>query len=251
MASEEGDLQDEAYAQYVETSQNWLMQGRTRLLEALLHRHASPGRPMQILDIGAGAGQNIPTLARWGDVDVVEINPLGRESIQRYAEVRTLFDQPVPFELPRSYDVISALDVIEHLADDGEAVRWIAESLVPGGAFICTVPAYQWMFGPHDVALGHYRRYTAKGLTRLLSPALDVRTSGYFNTTLFPAAAAARLAWSSRKRPEEQSGQKQSSQLPKVADRIFRRVLSVEAGLIRRGVRLPLGWSVVAVAVRR
>lgn len=244
-------MEDDAYRQYVDQSDNWLMRGRTRLLTRLLDRHAPSGRPLELLDVGAGAGQNLPALAPWGHVDAVEINPLGRESIQEHHDVRRLFDQPVPFPLPQTYDIVTAFDVVEHLEHDDEAVRWVADALSPGGLFICTVPAYQWMFGPHDVALGHYRRYTARRLARVLGADLDVRSTGYFNTTLFPLAVGSRLVWSRLRRSAAETGHKQSSRLPAVADRLFAGVLAAEAGLVGRGVRLPYGLSVVVVAAKR
>lgn len=202
--------------------------------------------------MGAGTGQTIPVLARWGDVDAVEISSVGREHLIANPHVRRLYEQPIPFAIPQRYDVITALDVIEHLADDAEAVRWIHDSLLPGGLFVCAAPAYQWMFSPHDVALGHYRRYTAGRVSSLLRDrAFDVRAAGYFNMTLFPLAVLSRIAWSLRTRAGEGQERKQSSHLPGFADRMFFGVLSREAALIGRGARLPYGLSVITVGMKR
>src|SRR5690606_23374527 len=96
----------------------------------------------------------------------------------------------------RRYDVVCALDVIEHLPDDREAAAWMCGLLRPGGLLIVTVPAYQWLFSDHDRALGHYRRYTRPRLVATLPFGMDVATSAYFTHFAFPLAVAARALWS-------------------------------------------------------
>ena len=61
-----------------------------------------------------------------------------------------------------------ALDVIEHIEDDGAAVRAMRDALVPGGTLLITVPAVSRLYGPKDVAIGHYRRYDRDQLASLL-----------------------------------------------------------------------------------
>ena len=58
-----------------------------------------------------------------------------------------------------------------------------------------TVPAYNLLYSDHDLALGHYRRYTAAALKSILPAELRVLYASYYNTLLFPAAVATRLAW--------------------------------------------------------
>ena len=62
----------------------------------------------------------------------------------------------------RHYDLIGAFDVIEHIEDDAAALASIAAKLKPGGKFVMTVPAHQWMWSAHDVVNHHKRRYSKR-----------------------------------------------------------------------------------------
>ena len=70
-----------------------------------------------------------------------------------------------------AYDAVIALDVIEHIEDDLAALRHLRRALVPSGRLILSVPALSRLFGPKDVAVGHYRRYDRQPLCDLLARA--------------------------------------------------------------------------------
>ena len=60
----------------------------------------------------------------------------------------------------RSFEVVSAFDVLEHCEPEAVALRELRRVLEPGGRLLLSVPAYQWAWSDHDVANGHHRRYT-------------------------------------------------------------------------------------------
>ena len=239
-----------AYEQYQSEIGNWLKQGRIRLLRAMLAEIGDPGRTLELLEVGAGVGQNLPVLAERGAVDVVEIDELGLAELRTRSDVREIYDRPIPFDLRRTYDVIVAFDVLEHIADDREAAAWICDRLAPGGHLIASVPAYQWLFSDHDVALQHFRRYTRERLVAALPPGMVVRRSGYFVSLLFPLAAASRLAGklARRLRRPGEAARKQSAAVPGPLDRLFRGLLDLEVGAFERGITAPFGLSVICVA---
>jgi SAM-dependent methyltransferase len=246
-------MKTEAYEQYRSEATNWLKAARLRLLDTILAKHAD-GRTLRILEIGAGVGQNVEVLRRYGTVDVLEIDPLGLQALREVEGINRIYDQPIPTGLDGGYDVIIAFDVLEHLPDDRVAAKWVAANLNQGGHFIATVPAYQWMFSDHDVALKHYRRYTRQRLVAALPPELRVRQAGYFVCLLFPLAAALRLVGKvakllrRSKTAEAEAVRKQSSSVPAAADRLFLLELTAEVKLIGGGRRLPFGLSVFCVA---
>lgn len=248
-------MKAEAYEQYRAESSNWLKAARVDLLRAFLADVPDQGRPLRLLEIGAGVGQNVPVLAERGTVDVVEIDPLGIDALRALEEVHTLYDQPVPFDLPGTYDVIVAFDVLEHLEDDRAAARWVSDHLAPGGRFIANVPAYQFLFSGHDVALKHFRRYTRRRLLAAMPADLTVERDTYFNCVLFPLAAGMRIAGkvSARLRGHGsgEAVRKQSSEVPAAVDRVFSAILAAEVSAIRRGVTLPFGLSVFCVLRKR
>ncbi|KQV72777.1 hypothetical protein ASC64_19195 [Nocardioides sp. Root122] len=249
-------MRDESYEQMSAEADNWLKVGRGHLLRTLLTEHANDRGGLQILEIGAGVGQNVPILQEFGEVDVLEINPLGLTALRKLEGVRHVFDHAIPAPLQGPYDVVIALDVLEHLADDHAAAAWVASLLSAGGVFVATVPAYQWLFGDHDRALDHYRRYTRRRLVSAMPPELEVRQAGYFVTLLFPIAVVMRLASSSRRvfksrrrgAGSNDAGRKQSAAVPARVDGLFLAELRAEAAIIGRGIRLPFGLSAFAVA---
>lgn len=249
-------MREDAYRQYQSEASNWLKSARLALLRSLLRQHAGSSRTLRILEIGAGVGQNVEVLREFGTVDVLEVDPRGIEALRVVEGVRRIFEEPIPDAAVETYDIIVAFDVLEHLEDDRAAAAWIADHLEVGGLFLATVPAYQWLFSGHDVALHHYRRYTRRQLISALEPVLAVRRSTYFVCLLFPIAALMRLLSKARAAVQARGttggveSSKQSSSVPGLVDGLLGRQLRAEVRMIDRGVSLPFGLSVVCVAER-
>ena len=151
----------------------------------------------RILEIGCGTGHNLEMLSSFGKVDAVELDEEARTVAERRLG-RAVMNAPLP-ELAgigaRRYDLIAALDVIEHIDDDAVAIEAIAAKLKLGGKFVMTVPAHQWMWSAHDVVNHHKRRYSKSGLRQLIEASpLRLSKIGYFNSLLFPLAVAERGA---------------------------------------------------------
>ncbi len=244
-------MQTQAYEQYRDEGASWLRSGRARLIAALLRRHLPPqARTRELLDLGAGIGVNVETLREFGVVDALESNPVGLQQLIDNPHLRELFALEFPARLPRRYDVIGAFDVIEHMDDDAGAIAWIDDHLAQDGLLVATVPAYDWLFSAHDVALGHFRRYTQRRLCRVIGQRLRVLQSGYFVSGLFPLAAISRAAsvLLYRLGGARRASAKQSADVPGPAAAVFARALQAEAWVIGKGVNPPFGLSVYAVA---
>ena len=94
-----------------------------------------------------------------------------------------------------AYDLVAILDVIEHIDEDVAGLQRAGRKLKPGGRILITVPAFPWMWSAHDVVNHHKRRYTRRTLKALVADAgLKLEMMSWFNSLLFPLAAAARLA---------------------------------------------------------
>ncbi|HET7606964.1 MAG TPA: SAM-dependent methyltransferase, partial [Sphingomicrobium sp.] len=141
------------------------------------------------------------------------------------------------------YDLIAALDVIEHVDDDAAAIAAIAGKLKPAGKLVMTVPAHRWMWSAHDVVNHHKRRYSKAAVDRLVeSSPLRLDKSGYFNSLLFPLAIAERLA--SKLRGKDDADVKLP---PRPLNAALEAVFAAERHLVGR-VPLPPGLSLFAVA---
>ena len=85
-------------------------------------------------------------------------------------------------DLFETFDTIFALNVVEHIKDDQQAIDNAKKLLRKGGNLIILVPSYQALYNGFDVALEHYRRYTKPKLNELFKKAdLPIIKSFYFN----------------------------------------------------------------------
>ncbi|HEX8256004.1 MAG TPA: class I SAM-dependent methyltransferase [Allosphingosinicella sp.] len=225
-------------------TRHWWYRARRDILAELIRRRITLPPQARILEIGCGTGHNFEMLGRFGTVDAIEIDGAAR-AIASSRLGRRVGDAPLP-DLPGiddgRYDLIAVLDVVEHIADDRAALASMARKLRPGGSILITVPAFQWMWSAHDVVNHHHRRYTKKMLRRAVADAgLRLHFLSYFNSLLFPLAAASRLAG-------RLTGKKDSDDKlpPRPINALFETLFGLERHAIGR-VAFPPGVSLVAI----
>jgi SAM-dependent methyltransferase len=144
-----------------------------------------------------------------------------------------------------TFDVITALDVVEHIRDDERALRELFRVLRTEGVLLVTVPAFRFLWGPHDTALQHFRRYTVGEMAALMrSAGFEVAKQTYLLWLLFPAFVLQRLLTRMRRRADPKA------QLVPVSGAVNRFLIflqNMELALARR-LRLPFGATVFCVA---
>jgi SAM-dependent methyltransferase len=233
------------YEQMAELDErHWWYCARRDVVAALIRRVVRPPKDAAILEIGCGTGHNFPMLSEFGHVDALELDDEARAIAEKRLG-RSIMSSPLPdlAGVPeRHYDMIGAFDVIEHIDDDHAAIASIATRLKPGGKFVMTVPAHQWMWSAHDTVNHHKRRYSKRSLKALIegSP-LRLEAAGYFNSLLFPVAIAERLASKAR---GKDGGDLELPPAPLNA--ALKRTFAAERHLVGR-VPLPPGLSLFAV----
>ena len=142
-----------------------------------------------VMEIGAGIGNLSSQLVdrrRLVIADVAEVylrTLRARFAAYPHVEVRRFaLDEPIAPDLQGAFDSVICVNVLEHVERDRDALVAIRSLLRPGGHLLLFVPAFQWLFGPIDAALGHYRRYQRGPLTALLQDAgFEVSRCRYFN----------------------------------------------------------------------
>ena len=225
-------------------ARHWWFRGRRAVLAAMIRSlNLQPGA--KILELGSGTGGNLAMLSAFGRVTAVEMNPVARELAQAKrssAEIRG-GHLPDGLDLTERYNLVCLFDVLEHIDDDRATLATIRRLLAPGGWAIITVPAYAALFGPHDVAMHHKRRYERAELSAKLRQAgLRVQKLSFMNTALLPAALVARVMERAFRRP-----QASGTSVPLVPlNAVFTTLFATEAYLLPY-MSLPCGLSLLAV----
>lgn len=227
-------------------STHWWYRARREILSDYLTRYAGLPKNARILEIGCGTGHNLPMLARFGEVEAIEIDD-GSRAIAAKRLGRPVGDARLP-ELPGvergAYDLVAVLDVVEHIEDDVAALAAMRTLLRPGGKVLIAVPAHQWMWSAHDVVNHHHRRYSKATLKAAIEAAgMKPVRMRWFNSLLFPLAAAARIAGRLTGRDDSDD-----SPPPGPVNALFERIFSLERYLVGRVPMTP-GVSIVTLAV--
>lgn len=134
-----------------------------------------------ILEIGAGQGSVGVLLTRRFEYTGVEPDPTSFATacarLSSAGAGELIHGDANVLAVGRTFDLVCAFEVLEHLEDDAAAVNEWIEHVRPGGWLLLSVPANSTRWGATDVKAGHYRRYDRGDLTRLLAAAGLVDTS--------------------------------------------------------------------------
>lgn len=229
---------------------HWWYRGRRRIVLDAVRSLSLPGQP-RILDAGCGSGRNLVELARFGEAVGLEPSPRGAEVARARGagEVVEAGIDAMPFE-DSSFDLITCLDVLEHIEDDRGALHELRRVARPGGILLITTPAYPWLWSSHDELNRHCRRYTRRVLLdRAVEAGWRPLRTTHFNALLLPVAAAWRLA--ERARPNQPAPTSELVRTPASLNWLLEQPLRAEAALLRTGRRIPAGLSLVGLFAAR
>lgn len=154
-----------------------------------------------------------------------------------------IYDKPLGDNLydGMQFNLITSLDVIEHIEDDRSAVDHMMTMLKPGGWLVLTVPAMPVLWTKHDEMNMHYRRYTRASLTKLLKPHGELLDCRY----MYASLALPKLILAGLQR--QHGGEASTPQVPpSVINRVLQGVCRAEWAVTKR-LRVPFGSSLIAV----
>lgn len=193
-----------------------------------------------VLEVGAGRGTFTPFLADAGAVTALEPS----ERMAHLLSIAVHSDARVSIVVGELGDVPAQpvhgsavmFNVLEHIEDDGEALRQIYARLRPGGHLVIWVPAFQLLYSDFDRRIGHHRRYRLRGLRSL------VERCGFTVVRSRYANAPGWVSWMVfcrllRVTPTDGA-------LPRIFDRYLIPIIS----RVERVVRPPFGQSIFLVA---
>jgi SAM-dependent methyltransferase len=230
---------------------HWWYRGRRYIARTIVKKYSKPANgPVSFLDIGCGVGEGsyiVPRVDRLVGIDESSEALLYAKG-KGYTTLVEGSGEHLPFS-DAEFQGIIATDVIEHIEDDEAALRECFRVLRPKGIFLITVPAYEWLWSGHDELFGHKRRYLKRDLLKKAREAgFEILFDSYYVTFLFPIIALIRLL------VRQVSRYKKSSHffwIPQLVNEFLFWILMSEGNLLRWGMKLPFGSSIIVVARKR
>jgi ubiquinone/menaquinone biosynthesis C-methylase UbiE len=239
----------ERYATLEDT--HWWFAGRRAIVRRAVEFAAPAARPLRILEVGCGTGGMLRVLEQFGATVGLDVSHAALAYAHRRVDtplVRGDFGS-LPFA-DGSFDLVGVFDTLEHVEDDLAALRELRRVCCPGGRLIVSVPAFPFLWGRQDVVSHHYRRYVRAGLvSRLTEAGFEPGYATYFNTWLFPAVAAVRVARRLMRTSSDPGESDFDTPPPAICNRWFARLMATEAAVIGR-FALPVGVSLLSVSAR-
>ncbi|HYR77144.1 MAG TPA: class I SAM-dependent methyltransferase [Pyrinomonadaceae bacterium] len=234
---------------YEVEEKHWWFAGRRHIIAGFVERACRDLGKLQprILDVGCGTGANLQMLSKFGVAEGVDVSVAALDFCRArgLAEVKQGAAESLPYE-DAAFDLVTGLDVVEHLDDDIAGLKEMRRVLRPGGRAVLFVPAFMFLWGVQDDISHHRRRYTLPDLKRKLREAgLTVERATYANLTFFAPILMGRLlmrliGW----RPASENNITISA-----LNGLLGRIFSVESWWLRR-LNFPFGVSIVCVAKR-
>lgn len=231
----------------VEDRSFWF-RARNRLIADVVRRWFPEAR--SLLEVGCGTGfvlkglrESLPELRLVG-VDLFEEGlVVARRRLPGDVELIRADAKELPFTA--EFDVVAALDVLEHVDDDVAVLAAMYSAARRGGGLLVLVPQHPRLWSKADEAARHVRRYRRRELIeRVRGAGFEVLHVSSFVSTLTPAAVASRIL---RRREYDLFAELVP---PWPLNAVFERLLNLERALVLRRASFPFGTSLLAVARR-
>lgn len=223
---------------------HWWYKARRMLVFHLIERYAGL-KGLKILDVGCGAGALLKDLGAYGDAYGVDMSDQALDFCRQRGITNIRKGDAV--DLPYAddiFDVVLALDVLEHIKDDRAAAKEIMRVLKPGGLCIVFVPAFPILWGITDVLSEHVRRYRMPELKKTVESAgLKTVRASYFNFFLFFPILAVRLFVRAFRIRASNENDMASGVMNDLLYRLFRCEIS-----LLKAVSFPFGVSIFMVS---
>ena len=176
-------------------SKHWWFAARKEIIMDVFSRYCTKNakKDNRILDAGCGMGVMLEALSKYGDVYGMDMSEISvnycRAKVCVEGRENQILQGTLPDDLPfenNFFDNILALDLLEHIEDDMNAMKALYGMLKPKGNLLITVPAFKTLWGYNDVVLKHYRRYVKKELINMCHEVgFKIKMCSYFNFWFF------------------------------------------------------------------
>jgi SAM-dependent methyltransferase len=197
--------------------------------------------------VGCGTGANLEMLAEFGEAEGVDVSSEALSFCRERGlqNVKQGEAEALPYG-NSSFDLVTGLDVVEHLDDDLAGLKEMRRVLIPGGQALVFVPAFMFLWGVQDDISHHRRRYTLDQLKRVMREAgFEVVRASYVNISFFAPILCGRLLMRAlRIRPESENNITIG-----FLNGVLGKLFGAES-LALRYLNFPFGVSIICVARR-
>jgi ubiquinone/menaquinone biosynthesis C-methylase UbiE len=234
---------------YAVEESHWWHIGRRRIIRSFVKEICEQvkDRRARILDVGCGTGANLMMLSEFGEAEGVDVSPDALNFCRERGlqNVKLGAAESLPYE-DHTFDLVTALDVVEHIDDDVAGLREMRRVLRPGGRLLLFVPTFMFLWGVQDDVSHHRRRYRLPELSRAVTEAgLQVERTTYANITFFlPILVGRKLMKLAGIRTESEN----SITVPAL-NGFFGAIFGAERHWLRH-LKIPFGVSGLCVARR-
>lgn len=206
-------------------------------------------RDLKILDAGCGTGGLALKLSMLGKVAAIDASPEAvKFANKRGVAAKLASIEKIPFP-DKTFDLVTCIDVIYHkqVKNDIGALSEIRRILRPGGVLVLRVPANRYLMSAHDRHVHTARRYSKKELDRKLRQAgFVVKYISFVHSPIFLVSLIRLIV----ERLMHKQATSTIGKVNPVVNSILKIMLRLEADVVCRGVAIPFGQGLVAVARR-
>ncbi|HEY8188366.1 MAG TPA: class I SAM-dependent methyltransferase [Pyrinomonadaceae bacterium] len=250
------EMQQHTYAILRQVEEkHWWFVGRRRIIKSFLERivrdlkqtrlEQSQSPSLKILDVGCGTGANLEMLSEFGEAEGVDVSDEALSFCHErgLTNVKQGAAESLPYQSD-SFDLVTGLDVVEHLDDDLAGLKEMRRVLNRDGRALFFVPAFMFLWGVQDDVSNHRRRYTLKELKRVVQDAgFEVERATYVNLSFFAPILLGRLIMrATGQRPESENNLTIG-----VLNGVLGKLLGTESMPLRY-LNFPFGVSIICVA---
>ncbi len=214
--------------------EHWWFKGKRDLIKRI-----KVSSDAKILEVGCSSCINLkefPTKEKYG-IDISK-EAVERAKAQGIKAVQGDVTKELPFE-ENTFDLILALDIIEHIDNDKELIKNLTKLLKKDGKLVINTSAFQFLWSHHDVLCQHKKRYTKKEIKGLTNGLLKTQILTYWDFTIFPGAFLI-IKLNNFLKKEETTAKEENP----IVNKILFNILKVENFLVENRISLPWGVSV-------
>lgn len=239
-----------------DAGRSFWVRSRNRLFKSIVERHLVPAGKTKFLEIGCGTGDFIGQIVQFENLEItgseIYLNGLV------YAKKKLPGVEFVQFDVTQGilagqFNIITAFDVIEHIEHDSAALSNMRQMLKKEGVLVVSVPQHMFLWSKLDEIVKHKRRYSRRSLVaKLKANGFDIDYVTSFLFILFPLMLISRLFDRvGDQPPSNEQGLEKRVRFSSVLNAIFDLLMRIDEGLIRLGISLPFGGTLIVIARKR